>query len=145
MLLDNPNFLRDLLGQCLQRFLEEEFRATIGAERYERSNSRTGYRNGSYPRTLNTRVGRIELQVCRDRDGVFQTELFQRYQRNEKALATTMVEMYLKGVSTRKVTKVVEELYSTSVSKSQISDLTRELDESLNTWRNRSLERAFHT
>lgn len=143
VLSDDPNFLRDLLSQCLQRLLEEEFKAAIGAEKYERSDERSGYRNGSYSRTLKTRVGKIELQVCRDREGVFQTELFRRYQRSEKALVGTMVEMYLKGISTRKVTKVVEELCGTSISKSQISELTKDLDETLTAWRNRTLEKPF--
>ncbi|MCB0291637.1 MAG: IS256 family transposase [Calditrichaeota bacterium] len=143
VLLDDPDFLRSLLSHCLQKVLDEEFTHFIGAEKYERSEERRGHRNGSYERSLKTRVGTIELSVCRDREGLFQTELFGRYQRNERALVTTMVEMYVKGVSTRKVGKIVEALCGSEVSKSQISELTKGLDESLTAWRKRRLDGEY--
>ena len=73
---------------------------------YERTDDRQGYRNGSYPQTLRTRVGRIELLVPCDRKGNFQTAMLERYQRNEKALVLSLMEMYLMGVSTRKVKEI---------------------------------------
>lgn len=143
VLLDDQDFLRSLLKQCLQTILQAEFDRHINAAPHERSEERQGYRNGSYTRSVNTRVGTIELKVCRDREGKFQTELFKRYQRSERALVSTMVEIYVQGVSTRKVSKVVEELCGNEVSKSQISVLCKELDEQLEAWRNRRLEDEY--
>lgn len=74
----------------------------VEADRYERTESRQGYRNGSYPHQLHTRVGTIALSVPRIRGGKFSTELFARYQRSEQALLLTMMEMVVNGVSTRK-------------------------------------------
>ncbi|MDB2614140.1 transposase, partial [Chlamydiales bacterium] len=78
--------------------LNEQFDSLINASPFERSPHRRGYRNGSYSRELKTRVGSISLNVCRDRDGEFKPELFERYQRSEKALALGIMEMYLHGV-----------------------------------------------
>jgi putative transposase len=110
VLLDDPTFLRELVQGALQAILEAEMTAHLGAGRYERSAGRTGYRNGTKPRTLHTRVGTLELRVPQDRDGTFSPELFARYQRNEQALVLTLMEMYLQGVSTRKVATVTEQL-----------------------------------
>src|SRR5690242_16986307 len=85
-LLDDPEFLRGLVPGALQAILEAEMTAHLGAEPYERGPGRTGYRNGSKPRALRTRVGTIELRVPQDRAGTFSTELFARYQRSEQAL-----------------------------------------------------------
>jgi transposase-like protein len=138
-LIDDRNFLREMVGRFLQNILEEEFIEQIGASRYERNIERQSYRNGNYERQLKTRVGNIELIVPRDRDGIFQTELFQRYQRSEKALVLALAEMYIHGVSTRKVTNIVEELCGHNISKSQVSELSKRLDKDLEQWRNRPL------
>lgn len=143
VLLDDQVFLQSLLKQCLQTILQAEFDRHINAALHERSENRHGYRNGSYTRSVNTRVGTIDLKVCRDREGKFQTELFKRYQCSERALVSTMVEMYLRGASTRKVSKVVEELCGSEVSKSQISVLCKELDKQLEAWRNRPLQDEY--
>ena len=143
VLLDDEDFLRSLLQKSLQNYLQVEFDAFIQADRYERSESRRGYRNGSYLRTVKTRVGAIELSVCRDREGQFHTELFRRYQRNEQAFVLTLIDMYINGVSTRKVKKVVEDLCGLNISKSLVSSLTKELDATIKRWRNRSLERSY--
>src|SRR5215204_4288588 len=97
ILLDDPGFLRGIVERAVQAILEEEMTAHLGAARYERGEGRTGYRNGSKPRVLTTRVGAVELRVPQDRDGTFSTELFARYQRSEQALVTTLMEMYLQG------------------------------------------------
>src|SRR3984893_15697870 len=78
--------------------LEAEMTETIGAEKGERTETRLAYRSGYYPRSLVTRVGTLELRVPQDRAGRFSTELFQRYQRSEKALVGTLAEMYVQGV-----------------------------------------------
>ena len=82
----------------------------LGAGKSERTGARLGYRSGYYTRTLVTRVGKLELRVPQDRDGRFSTELFERYQRSEQALVATLAEMYVQGVSTRKVKAITEEM-----------------------------------
>src|SRR5690348_1019875 len=134
-LLDEPGFLRELVRTTLQTLLEEELTAHLGAARYERTAGRTGYRNGYKPRTLTTRVGRIELRVPQDREGTFSPALFARYQRSEQALVLSLMEMYLHGVSTRKVATITEALCGTAFSKSQVSTLTSRLDAELRAWR----------
>ena len=137
--LDDPEFLRQLVERALQRFLEAEMTAHLGAARYERSDARQGHRNGYKPRTLHTRVGTLTLRVPQDREGTFSTQLFARYQRSEKALVLALMEMYVEGVSTRKVAEVTEVLCGTAFSKSQVSELAGALDTDLAAWRERPL------
>lgn len=139
VLLDDPAFLREVVERTLQVILEEEMTAHLGAERYERTGERRGYRNGTKARTLTTRVGTLDLQVPQDRDGTFSTELFARYQRAEQALVVSLMEMYLQGVSTRKVAAITEALCGTRFSKSQVSTLAGRLDTELAAWRERPL------
>ena len=101
--LGGEDFLRGLVQRTVQQVLEAEMTSFLGAGSYERTGDRRGWRNGYKPRTLKTRVGELELTVPKDRDGEFQTELFERYQRSEKALVLAMLQMYVEGVSTRKV------------------------------------------
>jgi len=97
--------------------------AHLHADPCERSADRRGNRNGYKSRQLNTRVGTLTLQVPQDRDGTFSTQVFTRYQRNEKALVLALMEMYVEGVSTRKVREITEVLCGTSFSKSLVSEL----------------------
>jgi putative transposase len=138
-LIDDPAFLRGLVERTVQAILDAEMSAPLGAERYERGEGRTGYRNGTKPRTLVTRVGALQLAAPQDREGTFSTELFARRQRSEQALVSTLLEMYLQGVSTRKVAAITEELCGVSFSKSQVSALTSRLDAELVAWRTRPL------
>ncbi len=142
-LLNDPDFLNQAVTRFLQQFLEAEITSFLQADPYERTGDRTGYRNGYKPRIVKTRVGRIELSVPQDREGRFSSELFARFQRSEKALILALQEAYLQGVSTRKVTKITEQLCGTSFSKSQVSDLCQDLDEDINAWRERSLDQAY--
>jgi putative transposase len=144
ILVDDPGFLRGIVERALQAILEEEMTAHLGAARYERGEGRSGYRNGHKPRALTTRVGTIELRVPQDRDGTFSTELFARYQRSEQALVATLMEMYLQGVSTRKVAAITEELCGTAFSKSQVSAVVGRLDPELKAWRERPLTAAAY-
>ena len=134
---------RQVLQQVVQRILEEELTAFLRAAPSERTTSRRGYRNGYKPRSLKTRVGTLDLMVPKDREGRFQTELFDRYQRSEKALVLAIIQMYLKGVSTRKVKSITEKLCGLDVSRSQVSSLTRRLEEDIQSWRNRMLEKSY--
>ena len=125
------------------RFPKEEMTKFLGAEQYERTRERKGWRNGYKPRTFNTRVGRLDLMVPKDREGNFQPELFERYQRSEKALVLAIVQMYLKGVSTRKVKSITEALCGLDISRSRVSSLTKSLDEEVDAWRMRGLENKY--
>src|ERR1039457_5613770 len=137
------DFLRDLVQRTVQQVLEAEMTSFIGAETYQRNDVRRGWRNGYKRRTLKTRVGELELMVPKDRDGQFQTELFERYQRSEKAFVLAMLQMYVEGVSTRKVSAIAEALCGLEVSKSQVSALTQKLDAEVAEWRSRPLNEEY--
>ncbi|MFB5366597.1 IS256 family transposase [Enterococcus faecium] len=130
---------KNILTTVFNQLMENQRTEYIQADDYERSESRQSQRNGYYERDFTTRVGTLELKVPRTRDGEFSPTVFERYQRNEKALLASMLEMYVSGVSTRKVSKIVEELCGKSVSKSFVSSLTEQLDPMVNEWQNRSL------
>ena len=111
---DNP--FRDMLEFMVQSALEFEMSTHLGAEPYERNGQRLGYRSGHRTRVFTTRVGDLELLIPQDRDGTFSTSLFECFQRSEKALALSLMEMYVQGVSTRKVAAVTETLCGRSFS-----------------------------
>jgi putative transposase len=90
MMAEDADFLRPLVRSVIQEFLEAEMAAAIGAEKGERVEGRLSYRSGYYPRSLITRVGKLELRVPQDRNGRFSTEIFERYQRSEKALVAAL-------------------------------------------------------
>src|SRR5438477_12937249 len=98
LLREDEEFLRALVRTALQEVLEAEMTEALGAEKGERAAGRQGYRSGYYGRTLITRVGKLELRVPQDRTGRFSTELFERYQRSERALVAALAEMYVQGV-----------------------------------------------
>lgn len=144
LLAGGEDLLRRLLGEMVQEALEKEFERFVGAGPWQRTESRRGWRNGYKSRRLQTRVGTLELRIPKDREGRFQPSLFARYQRSEKALVLALVEMYIQGVSTRKVTKIVEELCGFRISASQVSALVKKLDVELAAWRQRSLDDAAY-
>jgi transposase-like protein len=123
------DFLRQLVERTVQQVLEAEMTSFLGAESYER--------NGYKPRTLKTRVGELELMVPKDRDGEFQSELFERYQRSEKAFVLALMQMYVEDVSTRKVSAIIEALCGLQISKSQVSALSQKLDTEIQEWHTR--------
>ncbi len=135
--------MRALVERVVQQVLEAEMASFLGAESYERTSERRGHRNGYKPRLLKTRVGELELLVPKDRDGQFQTELFERYQRSEKALLLAIMQMYVEGVSTRKVRDITEALCGLEIGKSQVSSLAMKLDEEIRQWRERPLEKSY--
>src|ERR1700730_14402612 len=143
LLAEDEEFLRALVRTALQEVLEAEMTEALGAEKGERAAGRQGYRSGYYGRTLITRVGKLELRVPQDRSGRFSTELFERYQRSERALVAALAEMYVQGVSTRKVKAITEELCGHSFSASSISAMNQRLDASLAQFAGRPLAAAF--
>lgn len=110
LLAGDADLMREIVRAAVSEILEVEMTEALGAERGERSETRLGYRAGYYQRSLVTRVGKLELRVPRDREGRFSTQLFERYSRSEKALVGALAEMYVQGVSTRKVEAITEEL-----------------------------------
>jgi putative transposase len=142
LLAEDQDFLRPLVEAVLQELLEAKMTEVLGAERGARTPERLGYRAGYYGRTLVTRVGKLELRVPQDRAGRFSTELFERYQRSEKARVAALAEMYVQGVSTRKVKAITEELCGHSFSASAISAINIRLDEELAQFAGRRLDEA---
>jgi len=139
ILSESADYLLPMIQKLVQEALESEIEEYLGAGPYERTSGRRGYRSGTYTRGLWTRVGKIELRVPQTRDGKFSTELFDRYQRSEKALVSALVEMYVQGVSTRKVKKIAEELCGHTVSASTVSRMNKGLDAELKRFMSRSL------
>ena len=140
---EDPDFMKGLVREVLQQVLEAEMEETLGAAKSQRTEGRIGYRSGYYSRSLVTRVGNIELRVPQDRQGRFRTEIFERYQRSEKALVGALTEMYVQGVSTRKVKAITEELCGHEFSASTISRLNQGLDEELEKFATRRLEEDY--
>jgi len=111
----------------------------LRADPYERTDQRRGYANGFKPKTLATRVGKVELQVPQTRDVEFYPKSLERGVRSERAMKLAIAEMYVQGVSTRKVTKITSELCGLDISSSQVSRAAGLLDEELQSWRSRPL------
>lgn len=121
-----------MLTKVFNELMEKEGDENLENKAYQRDPNRSTYRNGYYERDYTIKIGTLTLRVPRTRDGKFSTELFERYQRNdvnEKAILATMLEMYVQGVLTRKVSKVIENMCGKPYSKSFVSSLTKELDE----------------
>ncbi len=137
------DLMKGLLREALQEVLEGEMTEFLGAAPGEGTDSRSGYRAGYYSRGLVTRIGKLELRVPQDRNGEFSTALFERYQRSEKALVAALAEMYVQGVSTRKVKAITEELCGHSFSASTISQINKRLDEALERFACRRLEEEY--
>ena len=140
LLEDQGEAFKKILQASLNKILQAESAEKLKAEPYERSAERTDSRNGSRDRGLNTRVGRITLQVPRHRNVPFKTLVFENYSRSEAALVAGMAEMVVNGVSTRKVSRVMETLCGTSFSKSAVSDVCKDLDKAVKEFRTRPLE-----
>ena len=123
---EDKDGLKTLLREVLQEVLEQEMTEAVGAEKGERNAGRVGYRSGYYGRSLITRVGKLELRVPQDRQGHFSTQIFERYQRSEKALVSALAEMYVH-----------------SFSASSISEVNKTLDLSLERFAKRPLEESY--
>ena len=137
----------DLFAAVLQAGLETLMRAErdayVNAERHERTENRVTHRNGYKPRQLKTRVGALDLRVPKTRDGGFYPTLLEGYQRSERALICALATCYVQGVSTRKVSKICTELFGDTLSHETVSRYARTLDEELEPWRERTLEKDF--
>jgi putative transposase len=143
VLAEDGDLLKTIIEQTVQQVLEAEMDEALQAGKGERSEQRLGYRSGYDGRTLVTRVGKIELRVPQDRQGRFRTEVFERYQRSEKALVAAMLEMYVQGVSRRKGKSITEELCGQEFSSSSVSRIVKTLDEELEKFAQRRLEEPY--
>jgi putative transposase len=143
LLVAEKDLVKTAVQEIVQEILEAEMEEAVGARKGERTPERTGYRSGYYTRGLITRVGKLELRVPQDRSGRFSTEVFERYQRSEKALVSCLAEMYVQGVSTRKVKAITEELCGHSFSASSISRINQVLDDELKKFAARHLDEEY--
>ena len=128
-----------LVERILNAVMLAESEQQLGASMHERTEDRQDYRNGIRERILNTRIGSLVLEVPRHRNQPFHTMVFENYQRSEASLIATMVQMVIAGVSTRKVSNVVETLCGTSFSKSTVSALCKKLDAEIMAFKSRPL------
>jgi transposase-like protein len=131
-----PEMVRILINAATQTEREKH----LGAGPYERSAERRGYANGFKPKTVKTRLGEITFDVPQVRDGSFYPGALEKGLRSERALTMTLAEMYVQGVSTRRVKTVIEQMCGAAISSSQVSRAAARLDETLEAWRNRPLE-----
>lgn len=142
LLSDKQEAFRLIAEKFLNRVMESEFETFIGAGKHERSEDRIDYRNGYKERQLKTTLGELNLLRPYARSGRFETKLFENYSRIDKALASIIVESYLKGVSTRKVEAVVSEL-GIDISHTTVSTLSYELDELITEFRTSPLRNYY--
>ena len=132
------------MANAMQILLNEAMRLErseyIGAEPYERTEQRRSYSNGFKDKTVDSRLGKLALKVPQTRDGDFYPSALERGERSERALKLAVAEMYVQGVSTRKVAKITSELCGLDVTSTQVSRAAKLLDDELESWRNRPIE-----
>jgi len=143
VLREQKDFLVPVVQEAMQAILEVEMAECLQAGKHERTEQRLGYRSGYYRRRLLTRVGTMVLRVPQDRSGHFSTQVFEQYQRSEKALVSALAQMYVQGVSTRKVAAITAELCGHEFSASSISTITARLDAQLEEFSHRPLSDAY--
>ncbi len=139
----SDDVLADLMGRIAQAAIDAQFDEFIGAEQYERTAERKDRRNGFRGRTVNTRMGSMDLRIPRAREGNFIPPLVEHRKRSERALVAAVQEMFISGVSTRKIERVLNELGVAHMSKSQVSVLCAELDAQVHAFRERRLDSAY--
>ena len=140
--------IRDHLGEMVRGTVEEALNAMLdaeadrlcGADRYERSEGRRDTRAGSYQRSLDTRTGKVSLKVPKLRRQTFETAIIERYRRRESSVEEALVEMYLAGVSVRRVEDITEALWGTRVSPGTVSNLNKKIYAKIDAWRHRKIE-----
>lgn len=140
---DLKDLVRDLvrssIEETLNALLDKEGDELVNAEKYERSSERQGYRSGHYKRNLHTTAGEVELKVPKLKGVPFETVIIERYRRRESSVEEALIEMYLAGVSVRRVEDITEALWGTKVSPGTISNLNKKAYEHIETWRTRPL------
>jgi putative transposase len=135
--------VRETVEQTLNDLLEAEAENLIQAKPYQRKEDRLGYRSGSYNRNFESKVGKLKLKIPKLRGVQFETQIIERYKRRETSVEEALIEMYLAGVSVRKVEDITEALWGTRVSPSTISNLNKKVYGQIEEWRNRPLEGEY--
>lgn len=135
--------VRGSVEETLNAMLEAEAQQLCGAGRYERTEARKGYRSGHYDRKLQTKAGEVTLRMPKLRQALFETAIIERYQRRESSVEEALIEMYLAGVSVRRVEDITEALWGTRVSPSTVSQLNQKIYEKIETWLQRPLGGDF--
>ena len=131
--------VRGTVEETLNALLDAEADRLVGAGRYERSEERRDYRSGHYERQLHTKAGEVTLKVPKLRAQTLDTAIIERYRRRESSVEEALMEMYLAGVSVRRVEDITEALWGTRVSPSAVSDLNKKIYERIEAWRNQSI------
>jgi putative transposase len=139
----DPSFLRDGVKLLAQELMDAEVTAMVGAEPHQRTLSRTTYRNGYRDREWDTRVGTVDLQIPKLREGTYFPSLLEPRRRHERALLSVIREAYIHGVSTRAVDNLAEALGIKSISKDQVSRICKELDAQVHAFRTRRLDGEY--
>lgn len=139
-LFNEPGLLARLIEDNVRLILEQELERHLGAQPYQRTPQRQGYRNGTKPRSMKTAVGELKFQVPQTRDGCFHPSVFERYQRSDKALVAALQEMVIQGVSTRKVAAVLEEMAGFELSATTVSRACANMEEEIERFRQRRLD-----
>ena len=135
--------VRSSVEETLNALLDAEADRLCRAKRYERTEARQDTRAGSYQRELHTKAGEVTLKVPKLRTLPFETAIIERYQRRETSVEEALIEMYLAGVSVRRVEDITEALWGTRVSPSTVSELNKKIYVQIEAWRNRPLEGAY--
>lgn len=135
--------VRHSVEETLNNLLDQEAAELTKAERYERTEERQGYRSGHYERNLTTTSGNVKLRVPKLKGITFETAIIERYRRRESSVEEALIEMYLAGVSVRRVEDITEALWGTKVSPGTISELNKKVYVHIDTWRNRPLKNRY--
>jgi putative transposase len=135
--------VRSSVEETLNALLDAEAERICGAQRYERSADRVDTRAGHYERKLQTKAGEVQLRVPKLRNLPFETAIIERYRRREASVEEALVEMYLAGVSVRRVEDITEALWGTRVSSGTVSRLNQKIYRHIESWRNRTIEGEF--
>ena len=132
--------VRGTVEEALNAMLDAEAERLCGAGRYERNEGRQDTRAGSYERALQTKAGEVTLKVPKLRRQTFETAIIERYRRRESSVEEALIEMYLAGVSVRRVEDITEALWGTRVSPGTVSNLNKKIYAKIEEWRNRPIE-----
>ena len=132
--------VRGTVEETLNSLLDAEADRLVGAERYARTDERRDYRSGHYERKLHTKAGEVTLKVPKLRKQTLDTAIIERYRRRESSVEEALIEMYLAGVSVRRVEDITEALWGTRVSPSTVSDLNKKIYARIDEWRNAPIE-----
>lgn len=135
--------VKDTVEETLNSMLDAEADRLCNAERYERTDARMDTRAGSYKRSLQTKAGKVELQVPKLRTIPFETAIIERYRRRESSVEEAMIEMYLAGVSVRRVEDITEALWGTKVSPATVSNINKQIYDRIESWRNQPITEEY--